>query len=307
MISVAEIRRRASGVAGGEAMVERDYLLSWVLKSLYETDPLKESFVLKGGTALRKLYFPQTRFSVDLDFTLVKRIAEARLRAGLLDLGTRVESGCGLEFLAPRFRFEKVQDEYGAETFEARLYFRRLVHPAGAPLSAVIDATYNEVIVLPIEERTLLYDYSDAADFGTVIVRAYSLEEIAAEKLRGLLFQRVNPSPRDAYDLWYLQTQRGVDWEQVMQIFPQKCASRGIRIKGLLSDVLGQQEAALRSVWGSTLSGLIGTYPPFEEVWGVISELIVREMAIFVMDSNGGNLRKLADRSSSPAWNPQLR
>ena len=31
MISVAEIRRRAAGMAGDEAVVERDYLLSWVL------------------------------------------------------------------------------------------------------------------------------------------------------------------------------------------------------------------------------------------------------------------------------------
>ncbi|MBL7183564.1 MAG: nucleotidyl transferase AbiEii/AbiGii toxin family protein [Anaerolineae bacterium] len=276
MISVAEIRRRAAGMAGGEAMVERDYLLSWVLKALYEADALRESFVLKGGTALRKLYFPQTRFSVDLDFTLVKRVAEARLRAGLLDLGTQVELGCGLEFMAPRFRFEKVKDEYEAETFEARLYFRRLVHPGGAPLSAVVDATYNEVIVLPIEERPLFYDYSDVADFGTVIVRAYSLEEIATEKLRGLLFQRVNPSPRDAYDLWYLWANGAVDWEQVVSVFPQKCASRGIPIEGLLPDVLHRQEAAIRGVWGSTLSGLIGTYPPFEEAWGLISELVAR-------------------------------
>jgi predicted nucleotidyltransferase component of viral defense system len=273
MISVAEIRRRAAGMAGGEAMVERDYLLSWVLKSLYETDTLRESFVFKGGTALRKLYFPQTRFSVDLYFTLVKRIAETRLRAGLLDVGTQVESGCGVEFLAPRFRFEKIEDEYGAETFEARLYFRRLVHPAGAPLSVAVDATYNEVIVLPIKERPLFYDYSDMADFGTVIVRAYSLEEVAAEKLRGLLFQRVNPSPRDAYDLWYLWTNGTVDWEQVVSVFPRKCTSRGISIEGLLPDALDRQEAAIRGVWGSTLSGLIGTYPPFEEAWGLISEL----------------------------------
>ena len=276
MISVAEIRRRAAGMAGGEAMVERDYLLSWVLKSLYETGASRESFVFKGGTALRKLYFPQTRFSVDLDFTLVKRIAEARLRAGLLDVGTRVELGCGLEFLAPRFRFEKVQNECEAETFEARLYFRRLVHPAGAPLSVVVDATYNEVIVLPIEERSLFYDYSDMADFGTVIVQAYSLEEIAAEKLRGLLFQRVNPSPRDAYDLWYLWTNEAVDWEQVVSVFPQKCASRGISIEGLLPDVLHRQEAAIRGVWDSTLSGLISTYPSFEEVWDLIGELAAR-------------------------------
>jgi len=93
-------------------------------------------------------------------------------------------------------RFEKTDDEYGAETFEVRLYFRRLVHPGDAPLGVVIDATYNEILLLPVEQREVHYDYSDADDFGQVVVPACSLEEIAAEKLRGLLFQRVNPSPR---------------------------------------------------------------------------------------------------------------
>jgi len=73
-------------------------------------------------------------------------------------------------------------------------------------------------LLLPVEQREVHYDYSDADDFGQFVVPAYSLEEIAAEKLRGLLFQRVNPSPRDAYDLWYLWTKGQVDWTTVVRI-----------------------------------------------------------------------------------------
>ena len=276
MISVAEIRRRAAGVPGGEVTVERDYLLSWVLKAIYESEPLRERFVHKGGTALRKLYFPHARFSVDLDFTMVKRMPEEALRASLLGLGAGVEMSCGLTFLQPRFRFEKTDDEYGAETFEARLYFRRLVHPGGAPLGVVIDATYNEILLLPVEQREVHYDYSDADDFGQVVVPAYSLEEIAAEKLRGLLFQRVNPSPRDAYDLWYLWTEGQVDWTTVVRIFPQKCVARGVSVASLSTAALAEREAAVRSVWESTLRGLMGTYPTPEEAWAVVEELASR-------------------------------
>lgn len=78
MISVAEIRRRAANVPGGEAMVERDYLLSWVLKALYESGPLRESFVFKGGTALRKIYFLDEREAT------VGRVWESTL-SGLLE------------------------------------------------------------------------------------------------------------------------------------------------------------------------------------------------------------------------------
>lgn len=276
MISLAEVRRRASSVPGGEAMVERDYLISWALKAIYGITRLRQSFVLKGGTALRKLYFPQTRFSVDLDFTLVERIPEEQLRTLLIEVGSQVETGCGLNFLAPRAQFQKASDEQGAETFQARLYFRRLVHPAGAPLALLIDTIYDEVILLPIQERVMSYSYSDAADFGQVMVRAYSLEEIAAEKLRGLLFQRVNPSPRDAYDLWLLWHSGMVSWDRVIQVFPQKCAHRGISIAPLSADLLREQERAVQAVWQSTLSGLLGDYPPFEEIWPVIGELVAR-------------------------------
>ena len=74
------------------------------------------------------------------------------------------------------------------------------------------------MLLLPVKQREVHYDYSDADDFGRVIVPAYNLEEMATEKLRGLLFQRVKPSPRDAYDLWYLWTEGQVDRTSVLQI-----------------------------------------------------------------------------------------
>lgn len=120
------------------------------------------------------------------------------------------------------------------------------------------------------------YDYSDADDFGRVAVLAYSLEEMAAEKLRGLLFQRVNPSPRDAYDLWYPWTEEQVDWTTVVHIFPRKCTARGISVASLSAAALAEGEAGLHSVWESTLRGLTGTYPPLDEAWAVVEELVSR-------------------------------
>ncbi len=50
-------------------VLERDYLLSWILAAIAEVDALRETLVLKGGTALKKCYFGDYRFSEDLDFT----------------------------------------------------------------------------------------------------------------------------------------------------------------------------------------------------------------------------------------------
>ena len=49
--------------------IEKDYLLSWILAGISRVPALSDSLVFKGGTALKKCYFGDYRFSEDLDFT----------------------------------------------------------------------------------------------------------------------------------------------------------------------------------------------------------------------------------------------
>ena len=50
-------------------IVEKDYALSYLLAAIAQVPELSRNLVLKGGTALRKFYFPGYRFSEDLDFS----------------------------------------------------------------------------------------------------------------------------------------------------------------------------------------------------------------------------------------------
>jgi hypothetical protein len=52
-----------------EAVLERDYCLAWFLVALSRT-PLRRRLAFKGGTAIKRCYFGDYRFSEDLDFTL---------------------------------------------------------------------------------------------------------------------------------------------------------------------------------------------------------------------------------------------
>ncbi|MBN1380303.1 MAG: nucleotidyl transferase AbiEii/AbiGii toxin family protein [Deltaproteobacteria bacterium] len=45
-----------------EAVPERDYCLSWFLAGLSKS-PLKDFLAFKGGTAIKKCYIPDYRFS----------------------------------------------------------------------------------------------------------------------------------------------------------------------------------------------------------------------------------------------------
>jgi predicted nucleotidyltransferase component of viral defense system len=87
LISAEDIRRIAREEKLAAGIVEKDYALTWLLKGFYLMDSgLDDRFVLKGGTAIRKVYFPQVwRFSEDLDFT----VAKAAKPEGIKDLCNR--------------------------------------------------------------------------------------------------------------------------------------------------------------------------------------------------------------------------
>ncbi len=50
-------------------IIEKDYVLSWVLAGIHMHEATKNSWIFKGGTCLKKCYFETYRFSEDLDFT----------------------------------------------------------------------------------------------------------------------------------------------------------------------------------------------------------------------------------------------
>ena len=70
MIDRREILEAASSFSLLPSVVEKDYVLGWILAGINAHEELSESWVFKGGTCLKKCYFETYRFSEDLDFTL---------------------------------------------------------------------------------------------------------------------------------------------------------------------------------------------------------------------------------------------
>lgn len=70
MIDRAELLRLADELGLEPRVVEKDYVLGWVLAGIFRDPLLANSWVFKGGTCLKKCYFETYRFSEDLDFTI---------------------------------------------------------------------------------------------------------------------------------------------------------------------------------------------------------------------------------------------
>ena len=70
MIDRRELLASAGNLGLLPNVVEKDYVLGWLLAGIFQHAALKDSWVFKGGTCLKKCYFETYRFSEDLDFTL---------------------------------------------------------------------------------------------------------------------------------------------------------------------------------------------------------------------------------------------
>ena len=75
MIPPSEIARLAHRLRLGDKTIEKDYVLTWVLLAIANS-PLRARLAFKGGTAIKKIYEPDYRFSEDLDFTVLGEISD---------------------------------------------------------------------------------------------------------------------------------------------------------------------------------------------------------------------------------------
>ena len=71
MIPQRELAALRSEWTLDQGVIEKDYILGWLLACIANHDALSRTWIFKGGTCLRKCYYETFRFSEDLDFTVV--------------------------------------------------------------------------------------------------------------------------------------------------------------------------------------------------------------------------------------------
>ena len=108
MITRIDIKERVREWGLREDVVEKDYVLGWLLWGIGSDPELSEQWAFKGGTCLRKCYVETYRFSEDLDFTVlpVGPVNAEEVEPILVRVLDRVgpESGVNFAQRPPRFR-----------------------------------------------------------------------------------------------------------------------------------------------------------------------------------------------------------
>ena len=263
MIASAELKRMAghSGIHYG--VLERDYCLGWMLYGISRERTLYQGLVFKGGTALKKCFFGEFRFSQDLDYTCRKDLPAQELEPLIHNACRNASHMSGAEFRLAEF--QKTRSIEGEEAFAAKIDYRGPSNPKSMLPRIQMDLTYYEDVVLEPEDRKVLHYYSD--ELRGARAWCYRLEEILAEKLRAVLQQRKRvPRPRDFYDLWWVLGNKKCDKAMVRQAFEAKCKLKNEPYKSVQDFFNKFLLSKNRAAWAASIGRQVKDVPSFDQV-----------------------------------------
>jgi predicted nucleotidyltransferase component of viral defense system len=244
-------------------VVEKDYVLGWVLAALAATS-FRDHWIFKGGTCIKKCFSETYRFSEDLDFSLTPEAAhtEEAVRENLTNMAQLVAELSGVGAPETEIVVLPRRNLQGQSTLEGRIAYRG---PLGIPSNPRVrfDLTWHEPLLDDADSRTVFHPYPDQLPEGMTI-RTYSAEELLAEKLRAL-YERARP--RDLYDVVFLLRNQPDAFElhKVRALFARKCAVKRLAVPSTQALVeLVTESAELRSEWENMLGHQLPALPDLD-------------------------------------------
>lgn len=256
-----------------KSTIDKDWVLGHFLGAIYSEPKLMEALIFKGGTCLKKCWFPDYRFSEDLDFT--SKDSAFELKQSHLDficwhvkengdILSQVESLSPLKFKDKLTGYEAVIRFWGSD------------HPKNEAPPAPdrwhtkikIEVTLYEKLIFPQTERKLIHSYSDQVALNPNAVPCYVIEEMLSEKLRSLI-QRSYTAPRDYYDIWYLSNNiKDLNWSKIAEAFHEKMKFKGHTFTGIDQFINEDNDKKLKGAWKNSLGHQIpgGHLPEYKVV-----------------------------------------
>jgi predicted nucleotidyltransferase component of viral defense system len=275
MIGKQDILDRAAEWQLRPGVVEKDYVLGWLLAVIGALPATESRWVFKGGTCIKKCYFETYRFSEDLDFTLLTEAAYTveGLREIATEITLRTQKESGIEFPVELVQVRSQQNKQGFPTFQVRLSYRG---PLGGPRDlprVLFDLTRYEPVQEAPVRRPILHAYPDELPEGAS-VSTYTFDELLAEKTRAL-YERTRP--RDLYDVVYLLDNQPEAFHlfQTRTLFRMKCSVKGLETPSadqLLQVILN--EAELHSEWHNMLGHQLPALPDLDQMLSRLPALL---------------------------------
>ena len=254
MIRQYEIQQKAVRNRVSDTQIEKDYIISWLLFGITQSENLSNNLIFKGGTALKKIYFPDYRYSEDLDFTMFEE--DISFEAVLKEFRNVSE------FIYNQSRIQtEIRDQREHQIGNYR-FFIHFVGPLGRNMdrsSVKVDIARDEIIIDNPIRNSINSDYSDLND--NFEIQSYSIDEILSEKLRSLIQRTI---PRDLYDTHYLLEVENVNLENVIPKFIEKMNHKNLELDTYINRVRNRvrnKERNFQGHWQNNLVNQIHNLP----------------------------------------------
>ena len=295
-----ELKRYAASKQIALGIGEKDYVLSVALSQLSKSQYAKK-FIFKGGTAIKKVYFPDARFSVDLDFNffdisgeeLVNEISKLFSERTILEVNfdeirskeiTDDKVLLRLEYRAQMNNLDNVRLDF---TFKEPILTEPIWWTTKDDYDVARRMTCEHLVARRVDvggyfdlyysckldkmnrntnSRRACFDCKMEAprrgDLPNSAFRTMSLEEILAEKVRACL---IRGRPRDLYDIWFLQS-KGIKLDRQMIIDKLRLYREFKEAIPSLKDIR-QRLGLIEPEWERDLKALVPSraYPTFQE------------------------------------------
>ncbi|MFA5829457.1 MAG: nucleotidyl transferase AbiEii/AbiGii toxin family protein [Candidatus Gracilibacteria bacterium] len=272
MIPKREILESATNNSLTPHVIEKDYVLGWILAGINNHAIIANSWIFKGGTCLKKCYFDTYRFSEDLDFTLRD---ESHINADFLlktfsDISKWIYEFSGIEIPPDRMIFDVYENPRGKMSCQGRLFYKgpATSQSKNAMPRIKLDLSVDEIVVAPTIINSISHAYSDLPQDGFHI-QCYSYEEVFAEKIRALA-ERTRP--RDLYDVinFYRRPESEKRAMQIKGILRKKCEFKGIEMPTY--SALQKHKDECQGGWVDQLNHQLQALPPFESFWNELPD-----------------------------------
>ena len=255
-------------------VIEKDYVLGWVLAGIFNHSEVGSSWVFKGGTCLKKCYFETYRFSEDLDFTLPEssNLNREFLIKCFEEISEWVYDASGIEIPKDLIRFDVYENNRGGMSAQGRIGYRGPMQPRGDLPRIKLDITVDEILALDPAVREVHHPFSDLPENG-IKIRSYCFEEVFAEKIRALAERE---RPRDLYDVVHLYRHDELKPDQalILDTLEKKCKFKEMPVPTMKTFRNRPEREELEAEWKNMLAHQLPALPPFKQFWEELPEVI---------------------------------
>jgi predicted nucleotidyltransferase component of viral defense system len=268
MIPLAEINRGVDRFKVPPETIEKDYVISWILFCLSKSK-IRDDFIFYGGTAIKRVYFEDHRFSEDIDLFSPGHFTQDYLLQELNVLKyAREEANLVLEVN---------RDNIIATKNRIQLFIRYEGYDeiTGAVKEIRMDFVMDMNLYGGVANRKIIESYSDLRVQNETL-SVMTLNTILANKL-GLLMDLTRNEPRDIFDIQFLLQrthQFEFDFGQVCKVFREKYGfspSLSILMPCLRKD-------SLKANWNARLNKQV---PELPNIQSVIKDIEIKLKELF--------------------------